>query len=595
MKTMSGNPPKNNPPQTVYRQTVSRQNVYRQAGDPQRFSQPVAPVQAENGYDQQTQVRPPVQMAQPRGTRLPNPTQVVNPVSVPPAAAQPRIQRKKRTSYSSTEVIIGLAVGSVALAVLAGVAFFMMFVLFSMSDRILPGAQVGDTPIGGMRRADASQMLWAEWNENRQVIVTDGRQAWMDTPTGLGLYLDAEATVEKAYQLGRGSGGITQFLGFLTLQKEQVLPEVMLNMTTARSRLEDYAVIIDSPPQDASLLYQNGEWTSVPGQPGYVIDQAASAANLADQRTLVMSSGYFLFSMTEVQPEFNDVSGALAVLEPLLNRPMRFSAYDPITDERVNWTVEPDTFAPWLRVEDLQGEPNVTVKTEELAAYLEEWQSTNLSDGKTLQENFDIEDVVDAWRNDDRYDFIVWHPAKTYTVKEGDMLSSIAYRARMPYWMILEANPSIDPDALVVGSDLIIPSKNELLPLPIVTHKRIVISITEQRMWTYKNGELLDEYVISTGVDESPTLPGVYQVQTHELEAYASVWDLYMPHFLGIYQGWPGFWNGIHGLPTLSSGVQLWASVLGSKASYGCIIMDLQSAEKIYNWAEDGVVVEITP
>ena len=114
-------------------------------------------------------------------------------------------------------------------------------------------------------------------------------------------------------------------------------------------------------------------------------------------------------------------------------------------------------------------------------------------------------------------------------------------------------------------------------------------------MWTYENGQMLKEYVISTGVDESPTIPGVFQVQTHELEAYASVWDLYMPHFMGIYQGWPGFWNGLHGLPTLSSGVQLWASVLGRKASYGCIILDLASADTVYHWAEDGVVVEIQP
>jgi lipoprotein-anchoring transpeptidase ErfK/SrfK len=101
--------------------------------------------------------------------------------------------------------------------------------------------------------------------------------------------------------------------------------------------------------------------------------------------------------------------------------------------------------------------------------------------------------------------------------------------------------------------------------------------------------------VISTGIDRSPTIPGVYQVQTHELNAYASVWGLYMPHFMGIYEGWPGFMNGIHGLPTLSGGRRLWAGSLGRPVSYGCIILDLQAAEDLYNWAENGVVVEIRP
>ncbi|MCG7852832.1 MAG: L,D-transpeptidase, partial [Methanosarcinaceae archaeon] len=106
-------------------------------------------------------------------------------------------------------------------------------------------------------------------------------------------------------------------------------------------------------------------------------------------------------------------------------------------------------------------------------------------------------------------------------------------------------------------------------------------------------GNLQDEYIISTGISSSPTHPGVFQVQTHELNAYASVWDLYMPHFLGIYEGWPGFMNGIHGLPTLSNGNRLWADVLGSPASYGCIILDLDDAQALYSWAQDGVVVEI--
>jgi lipoprotein-anchoring transpeptidase ErfK/SrfK len=88
-------------------------------------------------------------------------------------------------------------------------------------------------------------------------------------------------------------------------------------------------------------------------------------------------------------------------------------------------------------------------------------------------------------------------------------------------------------------------------------------------------------------------MPGLFQVKSHYLNAYASNWDLYMPHFLGIYHAVPNFLNGIHGLPLLSNGVRLWANVLGQPASYGCVILDLEAAEALYSWAEDGVVVEI--
>lgn len=112
-------------------------------------------------------------------------------------------------------------------------------------------------------------------------------------------------------------------------------------------------------------------------------------------------------------------------------------------------------------------------------------------------------------------------------------------------------------------------------------------------MRVYENGEQVHEFIVSTGIATSPTFPGVYQVRTHELSAYASNWDLTMPHFLGIYEAWPGFMNGIHSLPTLSNGRILWGNVLGGPASYGCIILSLENAELLYQWAEDGVVVEI--
>lgn len=162
-------------------------------------------------------------------------------------------------------------------------------------------------------------------------------------------------------------------------------------------------------------------------------------------------------------------------------------------------------------------------------------------------------------------------------------------------WKILEANPGLDPDHLYSGQVLNLPSKDTLLPLDVIPNKRIVISISKQKLMVYENNQLIKKFVISTGVDRSPTQPGVFQVQTHRANAYASVWDLYMPNFLGIYEAWPGFMNGIHGLPMLSNGTRLWANILGKPASYGCIILDLNDSKFLYQWAENGVVVEILP
>jgi len=229
-----------------------------------------------------------------------------------------------------------------------------------------------------------------------------------------------------------------------------------------------------------------------------------------------------------------------------------------------------------------------------MTAYLQDWQG-NLGSGRHFDDLSLPDNLASRWQNGKAVTLSVYHDPTQYTVESGDTLTRIAFKVGMPYWKIQQANPDIDPDRLLTGQVLTIPSKNDMLPLPVIANKRIVISISQQHLWTYENGSLRSEHVISTGIDRSPTIPGIYQVRTHELEAYASVWDLYMPHFMGIYEGWPGFMNGLHGLPTLSSGNRLWAGNLGHPVSYGCIILDLQAAEDIYNWAEEGVVVEIQP
>ncbi len=146
-----------------------------------------------------------------------------------------------------------------------------------------------------------------------------------------------------------------------------------------------------------------------------------------------------------------------------------------------------------------------------------------------------------------------------------------------------------------MGQAIVIPSPDALLPLPPVPGKRIVVSISEQRAWVYENGQLKWEWPASTGIDSSPTAPGVFQIQSHEPNAYAGNWDLWMPSFMGIYRPVPTseFMNGFHGFPTRGQAQLLWTGDLGRRVTYGCILLSSENAQLLYEWAEEGVVVEV--
>jgi lipoprotein-anchoring transpeptidase ErfK/SrfK len=131
-------------------------------------------------------------------------------------------------------------------------------------------------------------------------------------------------------------------------------------------------------------------------------------------------------------------------------------------------------------------------------------------------------------------------------------------------------------------------------PTPTPTPKRIEIYIGQQRMYVYEGERLIWNWVVSTGEVGRPTRTGHFKVLDKIPNAYASRWDLQMPHWLGIYYAGASE-NGIHALPILSNGQRLWEGYLGRRVSYGCVILGVEEARLLYEWADVGTPVDIYP
>lgn len=183
--------------------------------------------------------------------------------------------------------------------------------------------------------------------------------------------------------------------------------------------------------------------------------------------------------------------------------------------------------------------------------------------------------------------------SRIYTVRQGDTLASIAYRHGTTTWAITQANGLANPNYIYPGQRLQIPAGGSS-PAPTVAGvgSRIVVDLSDQRMYVYQNGQLLWNWLVSTGRPGQETAVGHYQVLNKIPNAYAYTWALQMPHWLGIY--WAGsLQNGIHALPIQANGQQLWEGYLGQRVSFGCIILSTQNAATLYNWATVGTPVDI--
>ncbi len=123
--------------------------------------------------------------------------------------------------------------------------------------------------------------------------------------------------------------------------------------------------------------------------------------------------------------------------------------------------------------------------------------------------------------------------------------------------------------------------------------KRIVVQISEQRLYAYQGDTLIHDFVVSTG-EAHTTRIGSFTVLDKIPEAWSDPWSFWMPDWLGIY--WAGTTeNGIHALPVLPDGNVLWGDALGTPVSHGCVVLDPEDASSLYDWADIGTQVEILP
>lgn len=469
-----------------------------------------------------------------------------------------------------------------------------VIIYFRVNQLNLPGVFIYDKPVGFVSYQETIEQIDAAWNINRRINLTstsDPSISYWLSPAELGLWVDPKGTADAAYAFGRGAQPFDDIAASLREEPHIVYPILYFDKSIAKETLSKIEEDLAIQSTDAQVIFQDGNWISLPGSEGREVDISQTITDMYENAFDILLNGSAPLAVSYPNPRITDLSPVINEIEHILSQELKISAYDPIENEWFNWFVPIETKQTWVTVNP--GDYSVTMqyKEDDVVSLLKTW-SGELGQGRSFEDT-QAETIINGWLQGNMTQLIIKHDPTSYEVNTGESLWAISLKLGMPMYHIMEANEGLTTNNVSAGMILNIPSKDILLPLPVVPNKRIVVDISEQRMTVYENDEVRNTYVISTGVSNSPTMPGIFQVQSHEINAYASNWDLYMPHFMGIYEAWPGFMNGIHGLPLLSGGQRLWASSLGSPASYGCIILDLAAAEDLYYWADPGVVVEI--
>ena len=507
--------------------------------------------------------------------------------------ANPSADAIRRSPRGAGFLVGGLLLALVAAVIFCGWVFNLRLQRF-YTDFIHPQVSVLGVDVGGLTPQEAqAQLAEIVIPADEILILRDSARRWSVPLAEAGLTLDAEATAQAAYAVGRGGGTLREQLAAWFAPRE-VAPIFTVDLDKARIVLEQLSNEVSVLPVDAGIGLENGRAVVVPGKPGRVLDITALLGQL--QSLPASTGGEVMLDLVyrDVLPIEPDTADVQAQAEVLLDRQIYLSAYDVLTGETLTRRLGREEIAPWLRlVPRADGTARVDVApdavTDTLVAV-----AAGLGDGRGFRLEEATRQVLDAFSaGGGSVTLYLSHPQRTYTVEAGDTLGRIGAKFGMPPGLIAEVNSGVDLDHLSVGQLLTIPSQDELTPYLPAPGKKIVISIAEQRLRAYENGVLLYDYLVSTGMKDSPTYRGTFQIVNKDENAYASQWDLQMPYFMGFYRAGGGVYNGIHELPILANGQRLWAGNLGHPASFGCVILGIPDAETLFDWADIGVLVVV--
>lgn len=243
-------------------------------------------------------------------------------------------------------------------------------------EAIYTGVSAADVDLSGLSKTEAVQTLTTTAARPEQVSITfvdpATGQEWVYTAAELGVRLDAEATVDNAYQIGR-EGELSAQLNqqFNSWYMGQAVAPVMIfDEAPLFAAIDQLGNEVGQIPLDAAVQIEGDNINFTTSQVGRALDKADTYNRLVAPLSNLESARIELLIHSS-KPRVYDASAAAGQLRNILSGPMEFYLQTPIDGvdlDRI--TVSADNLREWLRVsllEDATGSAQYNIFVDEVA------------------------------------------------------------------------------------------------------------------------------------------------------------------------------------------------------------------------------------
>lgn len=478
------------------------------------------------------------------------------------------------------------------LFIVAGVLVYFLSMLFS--GDIMPNVRTAGINLGGMSLDEAEITLNEQWSDELTIsLIVDNEPVAEVQPAFLGMYLDAQATAESARDVGLSA------LPF----GASIPPTITVDYLTAQNYLLDLRQQVDFLPYEAGFEWQDGQLVGVMGRDGRLLDVPLTIERMEENLESIIRRQRLELLTVPVPPEVRDPSFQLEAAREIVEQTINLVGYDPYLDVFENWTIQPEIIATWLKAAG-----NSLALREEMVQPFVEGLTDDLNTGEDDLRYIASAETLDHIREavnggTTNINIRIRYRQQQYEIQPGDTGYAISRKMGIPLYEIEQVNPGVNWNALSIGQIIALPTRDVAVPETPVPNKRIVVSLDRQELWAFEGDTLVFNWAISSGRSAAPTAPGIYQILNHAETAYGSSntlcnedtglcgqWE--MNWFMGIYEVVPGLINGFHGGVLLPNGNQL-IGVGQYPSTFGCVMSHDADAQRLYEWAEVGTIVEI--
>ena len=268
--------------------------------------------------------------------------------------SRPAAHFKPRRRFTSP-VIIACAV----------VAVLVALDYWSNAGRIYRGVEVGPAQVGGKTLEEARGIVEAEAAGPLEIRLA-GPEDVSFSRDELGISLDTEMTLQKAYALGR-EGNIFERLGDrlgAAWGLASVRPEILYDPAVARGKIEALAGRLDKRPTEGAVTVSNGAVQVGPSAKGYETDVEGTLANL--DRAVGDLTGEAEIAGRTLQPEVTtgEAEEAASRAEKVVSGPVKLAAGEK------DWTLTAAGAGKALNVAPKDGRLEVALDREKLRTIL---------------------------------------------------------------------------------------------------------------------------------------------------------------------------------------------------------------------------------